>query len=432
MLLPLSTLQPFAFYKMFDSDRWGEIWQTLSRNKLRSALTAFGVGWGIFMLILMLGAGNGLANGVNGAFSGWASNSCFIWTQTTSIPYKGFPRGRNFDFDNSDVEAIRRNVPGVDALAPRLQLGGWQGANNVVYNGKTGAFNVNGDLPDIMRIQGTGITGGRFLNDKDVHDNRKVCVIGQRVVDVLYPKDVDPVGTFIKISGVYFRVIGTHKTKASAEMDENQDATIYVPFTTFQRAFNAMNEVHWFAITAEKGTKASDLQARIKKLMAERHKVHPDDELAFGSFNVEEMFDMTNNLFLAITGLGWFVGILTLISGVVGVSNIMLVIVRERTQEIGIRRSLGATPANITMQIVLEALTLTFLAGYVGLLAGVFLLEGISAAGIDSDFFAHPEVDITVALVALGALITSGLFAGLVPARRALAIRAVEALRSGT
>jgi len=416
---------------MFDSDRWGEIWQTLSRNKLRSALTAFGVGWGIFMLIIMLGAGNGLSNGVNGAFSGWASNSCFIWTQTTSIPYQGFPRGRDFDFDNSDIEAIRRNVPGVDALAPRLQLGGWNGANNIVYNGKTGPFNVNGDMPDIMRIQGTGITAGRFLNEKDLRDNRKVCVIGQRVVDVLYAADEEPVGTFIKINGVFFRVIGTHKTKATAEMDENQDATIYIPFTTFQHAFNAMNQVHWFAITADKGTKASELETNIKKLMAERHKVHPDDELAFGSFNVEEMFDMTNNLFLAITGLGWFVGILTLIAGVVGVSNIMLVIVRERTQEIGIRRSLGATPATITLQIVLEALTLTFLAGYVGLISGVFLLEAIGGA-IESPFFAHPEVDITVALVSLVVLVACGLFAGLVPARRALAIRAVEALRSGT
>jgi len=178
--------------------------------------------------------------------------------------------------------------------------------------------------------------------------------------------------------------------------------------------------------------KAGDLEKSIKRMMAEKHRVHPDDEMAFGSFNVEEMFDMTNNLFLAITGLGWFVGILTLISGVVGVSNIMLVIVRERTQEIGIRRSLGATPANITAQIMLEALTLTFIAGYIGLVSGVFLLEGINAMGIDSDFFARPEVDLTVAVVALVVLIVCGLFAGLVPARRALAIRAVEALRSGT
>lgn len=432
LLLLQLLLLSLVFNTMFDSDRWSEIWQTLSRNKLRSALTAFGVGWGIFMLILMLGAGNGLANGVNRAFSGWASNSCFIWTQVTSLPYAGFPRGRNFDFDNSDVDAIRQRIPGVDALAPRLQLGGWNGANNVVYNGKTGPFNVNGDMPDIMRIQGTGITGGRFINEKDVADARKVCVIGQRVVDVLYGTEEDPLGTFIKINGVYFKVVGTHKTKATAEMDQNQDATIYVPFSTFQHAFNAMNQVHWFAITAKPGVKAGDLEKSIKRMMAEKHRVHPDDEMAFGSFNVEEMFDMTNNLFLAITGLGWFVGILTLISGVVGVSNIMLVIVRERTQEIGIRRSLGATPTNITVQILLEALTLTFIAGYIGLVSGVFLLEGINAMGIDSDFFARPEVDLTVAVVSLVVLIICGLFAGLVPARRALSIRAVEALRSGT
>lgn len=415
---------------MFDSDRWSEIWNTLSRNKLRSFLTAFGVGWGIFMLIVMLGAGNGLSNGVNKAFSGWASNSCFVWAQTTSLPYKGFPRGRFFSFDNQDIELIRSKVHGVDALAPRLQLGGWRGGNNVEYKGRTGAFSVNGDLPDILRIQGTEIIKGRFIHAKDVHDNRKVCVIGSRVAEILFPGDEEPLGQWVRIQGVYFQVVGVHRPTASANMGGDQGAVIHVPFSTFQRAFNAMNRVHWFAITAKPGTPAGDVQEQVKRVLAEKHRIHPEDDLAFGGFNVEQMFDMTNNLFLAISGLGWFVGILTLLAGAIGVSNIMLVIIRERTNEIGVRRSIGATPRNITTQIILESLTLTVIAGYIGMLIGMLILEAVSASGMESPFFAKPEIDLPVALTALGILVLSGLFAGYLPARRALAIKPVDALRA--
>jgi putative ABC transport system permease protein len=405
---------------MFESDLWNEIRNTLGHNKVRSFLTAFGVGWGIFMLIVMLGAGNGLSNGVNRAFAGWANNSCFVWTQTTSLPYQGLPRGRYFSFDNQDIEVIRHQVPGVDALAPRLQLGGWRGGDNVTYNGKTAAFSVNGDVPDIQR----------FINELDVHDSRKIAVIGSRVRELLYGPDEDPLGTWIRIQGVYFQVVGVHRPKASANMGNDQSAVIHVPFTTFQRAFNALNKVHWFALTAMPGTPASEVQAEIKRVLAVKHRVHPDDDLAFGGFNVEEMFDMTNNLFNAITGLGWFVGVLTLLAGAIGVSNIMLVIIRERTKEIGIRRSIGASPRTITTQIVLESLTLTVVAGYVGLLSGLLLLEGVNAMGIDSDFFAQPEIDLNVALIALGILVLSGIFAGYLPARRALTIRPVDALRA--
>lgn len=415
---------------MFDSDRWSEIWNTLSRNKLRSFLTAFGVGWGIFMLIVMLGAGNGLSNGVNKAFAGWASNSAFVWTQPTSLPYKGFPRGRFFNFDDQDIELIRNKMVGLDALAPRLQLGGYRGGNNVEYKGRTGAFSVNGDVPDILRIQGTEVIKGRFINDMDLNQSRKVAVIGTRVVELLYPDGEEPLGTWMKIKGVYFQVVGVHKPKASSNMGGDQSAVIHVPFTTFQRAFNAMNQVHWITLTAHPGTPASELQSQVKTLLAQKHRIHPDDDLAFGGFNVEEMFDLTNNLFQAITGLGWFVGILTLIAGAIGVSNIMLVIIRERTKEIGIRRSLGASPRSITTQIVLESLTLTVVAGYLGLLSGMLLLEGVNAMGFESDFFAQPEIDLRIALIALGVLILSGLLAGFFPARRALAIKPVDALRA--
>ncbi len=413
---------------MFDRDRWSEIWQTLSRNKLRSFLTMFGVGWGIFMLVIMLGMGRGLSNGVLGGFEGWATNSCFMWTQTTSLPYAGFKRGRHFNFDNSDIEVIRR-IDGVDKVAPRLQLGGWRGANNVTYEGKSGGFNVNGDTPDIMFFQAARIPAGRFLNAKDIIDERKVCVIGSKVRDMLFGT-ADPLGKHIRIQGVYFQVVGVHEPRSSATHDEGQTSTIHIPFTTFQKAFNSLNMVHWFSISAKEGVQVSDIETKVKQVMAKRHKVDPADPLAFGGWNMQEFYQQMNMLFVAIAGISWFVGTLTLIAGVIGISNIMLVIVKERTKEIGIRRSIGARPGNITGQIMLEALTLTFIAGYFGLVAGVGVLEGINAMKLEGGFFKDPTVDLSVALTSLTVLILSGLVAGYIPARRALSIKPVDALRA--
>lgn len=413
---------------MFDQDRWSEIWQTLSRNKLRSFLTMFGVGWGIFMLVIMLGMGRGLSNGVLGGFEGWATNSCHMWTQTTALPYAGFKRGRSFNFNNSDIDVIR-NIEGVDKVAPRLQLGGWRGANNVSYNGKSGGFNVNGDVPEIRFFQSTNITSGRFMNAKDIHDERKVCVIGPKVRDMLFGTE-DPLGKYLRIQGVYFQVVGVHEPRTSAMHDDGLSSTVYIPFSTFQKAFNSLNLVHWFSISAKEGVKVADIQEKVKLAMARRHKVDPADPLAFGGWNMQEMFDQMNMLFIAIAGISWFVGTLTLIAGVIGISNIMLVIIKERTKEIGIRRSLGARPATITAQIMLEALSLTFIAGYFGLLAGVATLEGINALGLEGGFFKNPTVDLFVAVAALTVLILSGLVAGFIPARRALSIKPVDALRA--
>ncbi|MEO5584936.1 MAG: ABC transporter permease [Flavobacteriales bacterium] len=413
---------------MFDSERWKEIWITLSRNKLRSGLTMFGVFWGIFMLVIMLGMGKGLSNGVLSGFSGWATNSCFMWTQSTSLPYAGFKRGRQFNFDNQDIAAVKA-VPGVEHVAPRLQLGGYRGANNVNYKDKNGGFSVNGDMPEVLHFQSANIIEGRFLNEKDIRDDRKVCVIGPKVVETLFGKE-DPLGKYIRIQGVFFQVVGLHVPKASAMHDDGQASTIYIPFSTFQKAFNSMNIVHWFSISAKPGVMVSDIQTEVKRVLAKRHKVDPNDPLAFGGFNLQQTFQQMNMLFVAISALSWFVGILTLIAGVIGISNIMLVIVKERTKEIGIRRSIGARPGNITGQIMLEALTLTFIAGYFGLLVGIASLEGINAIGIQGGFFKNPEVKLNVAVVALVVLIISGLIAGYIPARRALSIKPVDALRA--
>ncbi|MBK9175860.1 MAG: ABC transporter permease [Flavobacteriales bacterium] len=413
---------------MFDSERWGEIWQTLSRNKLRSFLTMFGVFWGIFMLVVMLGMGKGLQNAVLGGFEGFATNSCFIWTMPTTKPYAGFRQGRFFSFDNEDIGIIRRNVPGIAICSPQLQLGGWQGGNNVSYNGRIGAFSIYGSEPEVIQVEAVRLPQGRFLNKSDLLEERKVAVIGKDVVAQLFQKE-DPMGKYIRINGVYFQVVGVTAKKSSAQMGDNPDAKIYVPFTTFQKAFNSLNRVHWFTIVAEPGVDVAEVEKKIRQLMARKHKVDPEDKSAFGSWNMQQFYMMMNGLFIGIAGLSWFVGVFSLIAGCIGIGNIMLVSIKERTKEIGIRRSLGATPGNITGQIIQEALTLIFVAGYFGLLAGVGVLEAIRSFA-EGDFLKDPSVNIVVALVAFIVLLVFGLLAGLLPAMRALRIKAVDALRA--
>ncbi|HMU13536.1 MAG TPA: ABC transporter permease [Flavobacteriales bacterium] len=415
---------------MFDRERWNEVMMTLRRNKLRSFLTMLGVAWGIFMLVVMLGMGNGLKNAVLGGFDGFATNSAFLWTMPTTKPWAGFQRGRRFNFDNEDTRLIREQVPGIETLSPQLQLGGWRGGNNVNYGNKTAAFSIYGSEPDVIKVEAVRVVEGRFLNALDLHDERKVCVIGEQVVDRLFEQE-DPMGKYIRISGVYFKVVGRMRKKSSAQMGDNPDAKIYVPFTTFQKAFNSMNTVHWYNLIAKPGVQVSEVERGVKKLMARKHKVDPTDENAFGSFNMQDMYQKMNLLFLAISSISWTVGIFSLLAGAIGIGNIMLVSIKERTKEIGVRRSLGATPRNITGQIMQEALTLILIAGYFGLLAGVGVLEGARAlTGEGSDFFKNPGVGIGTALVAFGVLVVSGLFAGFLPARRALAIKAVDALRA--
>lgn len=415
---------------MFDRDRWNEVMMTLRRNKLRSFLTMLGVSWGIFMLVVMLGMGNGLKNAVLGGFDGFATNCSFVWTMPTTKPYEGFQRGRRFNFDNEDTRTIRDQVPGILVCSPELQLGGWRGGNNVNYKSKTAAFSIYGSEPDVLQVEAVRVVAGRFLNQMDLDEERKICVIGDQVVERLFEKE-DPLGKYIRINGVYFMVVGHMKKKSSAQMGDNPDAKIYVPFTTFQKAFNSLNTVHWYNIIAKPGVEVAQVEKQVKHLMARKHKIDPTDDNAFGSFNMQEMYQQMNMLFIAISGISWIVGIFSLVAGAIGIGNIMLVSIKERTKEIGIRRSIGATPRMITGQIVQEALTLIMIAGYFGLLAGVGVLEATRAmVGDSSDFFKNPGVDINVALVAFAVLIVSGLLAGLLPARRALAIKAVDALRA--
>ncbi len=419
---------------MFDRDRWQEIWEVLSKNKLRSILTAFGIFWGIFMMIIMLASGRGLQNGVSQDFGDMATNSMFLWTQGTSIPYKGLPRGRYFSLRLDDVDAIYNNIPEAKLVCPRNQLGGWQGANNVIRGLRTGAFSVYADVPGYAEVELRNMSEGRFINEADLQERRKVCVIGEAVYDALYDPGEEVIGSYVQISGVYFQVIGLFKSVKSGEDALEETQMIHIPFTTFAQAFNRGDRVGWMALMSEDMVKVSEMQEKVLALLKERHNVHPNDERAFGSNNLEEEYERMNNLFTGIKALSFFVGILTLIAGVIGVSNIMLVIVKERTKEIGVRRALGATPWKVMGQIIQESVVLTSLAGIAGLVAGVWLMEGVGQAlvqfNMDTGSFRDPEVKFGIVFISLIILIISGALAGLIPAHRAVKIRPVDALRT--
>ena len=418
---------------MFDLDRWREIFITLKKNKLRTFFTAFGVFWGIFLLVIMLGSGSGLHNSVVADFGDMATNSVFIWTRKTTIPYKGFPRGRYYNFRNSDTEALLREIPEIDMIAPRIQGWGGQGNNNVVRGLKTGAYSIYGDYPEINIISPVTINKGRFLNKLDIKHKRKVAVIGVRIVNDLFEPDEDPIGEYIRIQGVYFKVVGIFQSRRSDQGADRENQTIFLPFTTLQKTYNYGDVVGWYSITAKDYVPALVVEERAKEVLANRHSIHPDDSRAFGSFNLDEEFKKMRGLFSGINILIWIVGVGTLFAGVVGVSNIMLIIVKERTREIGIQRSIGATPWNIMSQIIIESVFLTTISGYIGLVIGVGVVEAVNyllvKSGANSEMFVNPEVDFNAAITALAILVIAGVFAGFIPARRAVKIRPIEALR---
>ncbi|MEM7050995.1 MAG: ABC transporter permease [Acidobacteriota bacterium] len=419
---------------MFDLDDWQEIWNALSHNKLRTLLTAFGVFWGIFMLVIMLGSGNGLRNGVDADFTSGATNSVFIWPQRTSMPFRGLPEGRRFNFDNDDTAAVIAAIPNASIVAPRAQLGGWRGAHNVTRGNKAGAFDVMGDVPENFRIQPVKLVAGRLLNPLDVAERRKVAVIGERVRDLLFEADEPVIGGSIQVQGVYFKVVGVFASLQDGEDGQRSTQTLFIPISTFQRAFNWGNLISWLAITSRDDVPASQVEAEVKALLAERHRIHPNDRWAMGSFNLEEEYNQVRGLFAGIRVLVWIVGAGTLAAGVIGVSNILLILVKERTKEIGLRRAIGASPFAVIRQILLEALALTSLAGYCGLVAGIGVLELVRQILVNTDgnggMFRNPGVDLQTAAIALLILVFAGTFAGLIPARRAVAVRPVAALRS--
>jgi putative ABC transport system permease protein len=382
--------------------------------------------------MVMLGSGSGLRNGVMREFADSATNSFFVWTQRTQKPFAGLPAGRSLELTNADVTAIRERVPQVELIAPRNQLRGFGGGNNVNRGRRTGAFSVMGDHPEIRLIQSLRMDSGRFLNALDVQDLRKVAVIGTRVREVLFASGEEPLGQSIVIQGVYFQVVGVFRTQQTGEAAEREAQTLFVPFTTFQRAFNYGDRVGWLAVVARPDQPAERVEEAVLALLRERHKVAPDDLRAFGHFNLAEEFQKVQGLFTGVRVLVWLVGIGTLAAGVIGVSNIMLIVVKERTKEIGIRRALGAKPSAVVGQVLSEALLLTSFAGYAGLVAGVgsIVALGTLLPPGGMGMFLDPDVDLSEALSALAILITAGVLAGLAPAQRALAVSPTVALRT--
>lgn len=420
---------------MFSRDNWNEIIEALSANWFRTILTAFGVLWGIFILVILLAAGKGLENGVKQGFGGMATNTMFMWTQTPSKPYKGLPKGRRYNFKTGDVEALKQNIPELKFVSPRNQLGGFGGANNVVRGLKTGAFNVYGDYPEVIRQEPMDITSGRFINYSDINENRKVAIIGESVRKEMYEAGEEVIGSYIKINGVNFMVIGTYKKKGNNNGNaEEGQKQIYVPFTAFSQAFNKGDTVGWMAITANDGTSITSLKSRVFDIIKARHSIHPEDDRAIGNFDLFQEFSKINGLFVALKGVAYFVGILVLLSGIIGISNIMLIVVKERTNEIGVRRALGATPWSIRGQILLESIFITIVSGMAGiaLATGVIALVNFQMKGMDTSemMFANPSVDLGVVFTALTILIISGLLAGLIPAQNAIKVKPVDALRT--
>jgi putative ABC transport system permease protein len=418
---------------MFDLDRWQEIYHVLRKNKLRTFLTAFGVFWGIFMLVIMMGSGTGLQNGVTQNFGDMATNSVFIWAQQTSVSYKGFPRGRRFEYENSDIQALRDAIPEIKYLAPRTNVGGYNGTSNAIRKLKAGQFQLFGDYPVINQIDPVNMMQGRFLNDLDVKDKRKVAVIGQRVVEILFEKNENPLNQYIQINGVYFLVIGVFKSKRNGEAASGDNQRIFMPFTTLQQTFNYGNTVGFFNITAKDDIPVDVVETKAMTVLKKRHSVAPSDDDAIGHFNLRKEYDKMEGLFFGIRLLIWIVGTGTLLAGVIGVSNIMLVVVKERTKEIGIQRALGAKPLNIISQIITESVVLTTFAGYFGLVIGVGILELINylltSTGANTQMFVHPGVNFRMAITALIILVVSGAFAGFIPARKAVSVKPIDALR---
>ncbi len=407
---------------MFSLDVWQEILDTIRRNKLRTALTALSVAWGIFMLVLLLGAGRGLQNNIEHEFADDAVNSIWFFGGVTSMPHQGLPIGREITFDNDDYDAIRR-LPGIEHLTGRNEL--W-GEGIVRYGDKASPFDVRASHPAHQYIENTIITSGRFLNQLDLDQRRKVAVIGQAVAEFLFA-DVDPLGEWIDVNGVNYRVVGVFKDEGG----EGELRKVYLPLSTAQRAHGFGDTIHMLMLTVGDASmeESRELEKRVRQLLAKRHDFNPEDSRALRSRNNLEGFAEVSEVFLLIRLFVWIVGIGTIIAGVVGVSNIMLIAVKERTKEIGVRKAIGATPRSIVAMIVAESVFLTAASGYLGLVAGVGALELVRVLVPENDYIRDPQVDLGVAVSATVLLIVCGALAGYFPARRAARVNPVIALK---
>lgn len=408
-------------------DFFNEIWLTISKNRSRSLLTGFGVFWGMMILLALVSMGDSLKSAVWSHVEGLATNSTFIGTSATSLPYKGLQKGRQWDIVNSDLPVIRREAPSADVVSAVSFKGEWD--NNVRYGDRKGSYSILGVSPDFPKVMYIPILYGRNVNDIDLGERRKVCVIGNRVYRELFPEGGDVTGRMLRVGSIQYRIIGVRR-KATMDIyiGGHPDEQVVLPLTTLQQVYNFGENIDMIMATAKPNTPVSLVEDEIKSTLKQLHSVAPDDQRATWSMNMEEQFKSVNYLMLGLTLLIWLVGIGTLISGAVGVSNIMLVTVRERTKEIGIRRAIGASPRIIVRQILAESTLLTFLAGVLGIVAGVGVVQLAGMLLKDNEMFGTMQVSFLIAVCALILLILIGLLAGLLPASRALSIKPIEAL----
>lgn len=418
---------------MIDIEKWQEIFNTLNQHKLRTALTAFGVFWGIFMLTLLLGAAKGLENGVVEDFKE-IPNSAWIWSQSmTQIPYQGMPIGRWIQLKAEDIEGIKNNVPSVAKVYAQNSLGIWGGSPAyTVYKTSSGSFPIKGTHAGMLNINQQKLTAGRYINEIDDDKRRKVAVIGERVKTLLFKKDENPIGADIKVSGISFEVVGVYKT-ISNEPNNTEEEMIYLPNDTLRYSFNQVAWVGSFLVIPKAGIHAAIAEQDVKDYIYKKNKIDPKDLGVLGSFNMQKEFEKIYGLFTGMKLFSWAVAIGTIMAGAIGVGNIMLIVVKERTREIGLRKALGATPASIISMIMQESVFITIVAGYIGLVAGVLFLEGanalIDANGGKAGMFRHLEVDFKTAVTALIVLVTAGLLASLLPATKAAGVNPIVALQ---
>jgi putative ABC transport system permease protein len=407
---------------LFDRDTWQEVYDSMSKNKLRTFITMIGVWWGILLLIGLLGSARGMENSFNRLFGDFATNSVFIWGQNTSKPFKGFQEGKQVRITLSDAKKIEENIEGIEFVVPRNQNQG-----TVTRNFLSGVFTISGDYPLLDKVQKRKLTHGRFINQNDIDEKKKVAVISDDVYLQLFEKDEDAIGKYIQINSINYIVIGIFKTDSNISFGDQ----IHIPFTTFQQIYNQGENIGWMMITGKPEFNINQIEADAKLLLKNLNKIHPKDQRAFGSFNLGERFDKITGFLKGMQFLTWFVGIATLIAGVIAIGSILLITVKERTKEIGVRRALGATPFEIKRQIVVEAVFLTLIAGLFGIISGgwiLILLDSLFGQGDDATLV-NASVSILVVFIALLILVTLGTLIGLIPAFKATSVKPIEALR---
>jgi putative ABC transport system permease protein len=411
---------------MLDLDSFKEIWQSIARNKTRSILTAFGVFWGIFMFVVMTGIGSGFENGLRMMVQEISPNAVFFSSNSTSVEYKGFNSGRYWRMTSDDLQWVKDNVPDVEHASCML----WEYPSNpITYKDRSGEYTISGIDNYYQEVNPIPLLYGRYFNNFDMNDARKMCVIGVTVWQDLFENGADPIGERINVDGVFYTVVGVVNPGDHVNLGGDAKETIYIPSATFQQVYNYGKNIDALLVVVHEKGDVKQVEEKIKDILKTKYFIAPEDNIAVGSFNVYDIFLMFNYLFLGLAILIWVVGMGTMLAGVVGVSNIMLVTIKERTQEIGIKRAIGAKPLTILTQIISESIVLTFIAGFFGLFFGVLILVAIDTLVTDVEMFHNPYITFSIAIVAAIIIVVSGAIAGVIPARKAVSIKAIDALR---